>query len=455
MHTKHTAPSQINPAAENAQGSPHSPADDTRLLTAAIVVAFILAFSRWGTNLGYAPLFISDVLIAASVVHLVATSAIKGTPPKSKLLIGRPSLLFSCFFTYFIVRFVLSLGSSPLLDWVRDGMPFVYGALAFLSGYSLARSSHRARQNTLWLFKASLIVHLLWVALVSALDAGQGFDVLGPMGQAPLFHVRPDIDVAFIAVAAGLSLRSLAAGRRKIVHISVLALATFVVLGWTSTRAGQLSLLLCVLFAWIAAYVTWKHLSTRRAVLTIAAIVLGGSFMLIFPQTEVGERMMATIAPHASGAEQQASALGTQRARELTWTGVMEWTNEENLRTLFGVGFGPDFLHESGTLHYLEGTTYENVRSPHNWFVGIYARLGAVGAALVVAWVIQMLHLIVRYIRPITQNELYFACSLIFLALLPVATFGVVLEAPFGAIPFFWAAGILMAIRPQKRRHSS
>jgi O-antigen ligase len=120
---------------------------------------------------------------------------------------------------------------------------------------------------------------------------------------------------------------------------------------------------------------------------------------------------------------------------------------------MVGSGFGNDFLEESGTKAFLEGTTYNNVRSPHNWFVGIYARMGVIGLGLIAAVVVQLVFIMWRNRVRIGSDPLLSMCALIILSILPVATLGVVLEAPFGAVPFFWAAGILMTlsgpVRPQ------
>ena len=52
-------------------------------------------------------------------------------------------------------------------------------------------------------------------------------------------------------------------------------------------------------------------------------------------------------------------------------------------RTAIGVGFGRNFIEESGSRNVLEGDTYTNVRSPHNYVIGTLARLGVFGALLV------------------------------------------------------------------------
>ena len=115
---------------------------------------------------------------------------------------------------------------------------------------------------------------------------------------------------------------------------------------------------------------------------------------------------------------------------------------------MFGAGMGVDFLEESGTLHYLEGTEYTGVRSPHDYLIGSFARLGLVGVGLILAILVNLLHRMARFRRRIAEDELLMFAALTVIAMIPVASFGVVLEAPFGAVPFWWAAGLLLALAP-------
>jgi hypothetical protein len=426
---------------------------EPKLIAATVVVAFVLALSRWGTNIGVMPLFISDVLIAFAFFHMLASRGRSRPSPRKNKVIGKATPLFIAFFGYFLLRFLTSVGQWPVLDWLRDGVPFAYGILAFMSAYSIARSSERTRAATVRLFRWALTIHLLWVAAVSLTGNTDGFNVLGPFAQAPFFQIRPDIDVALMAVAAAMSLRQVLLGKRRFWNVAGLALALLVVFGTLGTRAGQISFILALAATYAFTYAASHQARGRQMLMILLAptIFVGG--LLILPLTEGGQRIVATVAPSLSEeSDSQAGALGTQRARELVWNGVIEWTQLEPARAVFGSGFGNDFLEQSGTLSYLEGTTYTGVRSPHNWFVGVYARLGVVGLALAALWVAELGRILWLRRHAVGHDDLTAIAAAVVIAILPVATFGVVLEAPFGAIPFFWAAGILMAERRPKLR---
>ncbi|WP_169748113.1 O-antigen ligase family protein [Demequina rhizosphaerae] len=349
---------------------------------------------------------------------------------------------------YVSLRVLVSLGQAEPLVWLRDSVPFLYGALALLSAYSLARADAQARARSVRFFRWALTVHMLWVASVSVAGLEAGFALPGPFASAPVLEVRPDIDVALVAIACGLNLRQAVFGQRRFWNIAGLLVGVATVFVYTGTRAGQLSLLGTLALSFAFSYAASHQAAGRRLMMVFTVPIVCAAALWLLPATTAGERLLATVLPAQSeGTAQQVSAAGTQRARELVWSGVVGWTNEENGRALLGSGFGNNFLEQSGTLHYLEGTTYSNVRSPHNWFVGVYARLGIIGITLIGAWVVQLLLILWRRRKAVGLDDLLSFSALAVFAVLPVATFGVVLEAPFGAVPFFWASGIIMAER--------
>jgi len=88
----------------------------------------------------------------------------------------------------------------------------------------------------------------------------------------------------------------------------------------------------------------------------------------------------------------------------------------------------------------------EDVRSPHNYLLNTWARLGLVGLVLILGILLTGLRLarLVAMHAPRVRDDDVFAMFLV--ASIPVAALlGVVLESPFGALPYFWALGHLSA----------
>jgi hypothetical protein len=148
-------------------------------------------------------------------------------------------------------------------------------------------------------------------------------------------------------------------------------------------------------------------------------------------------------------------AAGTVSVRKDVWEKVMAFTLHDYQRTAVGVGFGRDFIRESGSRPALEGSIYQNVRSPHNYLVGTFARLGVVGsllAALVIGLGCSLALTALR--RPSSPSVLVLA-ALVAIAVPIVAMLGVVLESPFGALPYFWAVGELARADVDRRRSTA
>ncbi|WP_123654441.1 O-antigen ligase family protein [Curtobacterium sp. ZW137] len=296
----------------------------------------------------------------------------------------------------------------------------------------------------------ALIFHLLWVATMVITKNNAGIGFTPPLfGVAP-FQLRHDFDGALIAILAGLSLRRMMLGQRPVLMLLLLAFCAAVVAGLPS-RAGFISLFLSLSVVAILTFSVIPRISNKRAlfVTAVPGVALAGLWTLV--STTPGLRLIATINPSLATNAAQINALGTRNAREQAWALVIDWTNQSATRSIFGGGFGNDFLTQSGAVQIIEGTDYTGVRSPHDYFIGVFARLGWVGVVLIALIVLRLIGVIVRSRRLIAREPILALAALIIVTILPVASFGVVLEAPFGAIPFFWAAGVLLTLRGERR----
>jgi O-antigen ligase len=417
-----------------------------KVLVGTSAVVLVFALSRWGTNIGVSPFFITDALIALGILGWFLSEKLKGSTPVTDYVPqASPTRLFTALYIYVVLRFLTSLGNGPTFDWIRDATPFLYGILAYVSARTLATSTAAARQRTVTLFWIALIFHMAWVAIAVAVGNRTGFSVSLPFLGAPPFQIRPDIDAALVSVAVGMCFRQVMRGTRRFWPFLATIVGCATVLGM-GTRAGLISLFAALGIAFAVTYASSHKLSSRRVVMVMMIPALLLVIAVVLPQTTPGQRLLATIDPMQAGTSAQVNAQGTQKARELTWSLVIDWTEENAARQILGGGFGNDFLEESGSLAYLEGSTYTGVRSPHNWFVGIYARLGLVGLSLVALVVCQIAAISFRQRVRIGRDPLLTIALLTVVTILPVATLGVVLEAPFGAVPFFWCTGVLLAL---------
>lgn len=425
----------------------------TKPLTGTLAVVLLVAATRWGSYVGYAPLFLTDVLIAAAFAGRATGNLLHGSRPLSGFTqSSRPGIVMQLFLGYVVLRFATSMQSIGTFNWIRDAAPFLYGILAFASAAAVARSTSAERARTLRLLWCALIFHLGWTSAVIL----TGLDTSGlphfPHAAVAVFTVRPDIDGAILGLTAGLLFRNVVLGRRTFQSVFGLAISVVTLLSM-GTRAGLLSMLLSLSIAFMLTFAAVGRRRARQAgmLMMIPAILIG--VVAIVPTTTVGQRLIATVDSSQTTLVTQYNARGTANARREVWLRVVDWTNESPARAAFGGGFGTDFLTDSDSIALLEGTVYTGVRSPHNWLVTSYARLGVVGAVLAVTLLVVLVGTVIRRRRQIADDDLLTMASLIVVAIIPVALVGVVLESPFGAIPFYWASGVVLALRGEERRY--
>jgi O-antigen ligase len=424
-------------------------AERPKVVVGTAAVALILAATRWGSYIGVSPLFLTDVLLACGILQWIVARSFSGPLARTSLVPrDRPGMLMNLFFAYVVLRAIIALAQNVAIsDWIRDTAPFLYASIAFISAASIARASDRARARTLRVLVGALIFHLAWATF----SIWTGFlGIPFSDGAAAVFQIRPDIDMAVLGIGAGTFLLAAFRSRRRLLPVVGVVVSLADVFSLQS-RAGLISVVASMFVAYLLFYMSTPRKSGRRLFSQMLVPIAVAILLVVLPQTGAGQRLVATINSSSAVTQQQLSAQGTEHARRLVWSQVVSWTNETPSRQLFGSGFGNDFLTQSGTVAFLEGTTYDNVRSPHNYFVGIYARMGTVGLLLAVGVVLSILMTIVRRLRLLATDGVLAMAAMIVVAILPVASLGVVLEAPFGAVPFWWAAGIILAAAPPTR----
>jgi hypothetical protein len=214
------------------------------------------------------------------------------------------------------------------------------------------------------------------------------------------------------------------------------------------SRAGLIACVIAigaVLFAWTVRVSPVPRSAMARRRRHVALVVTLLALVAVIAMSPAGQRLQESIRG------EQGVATGTVEARQTAWDAVLKYVLADAPRTAVGVGFGPNFLRDSGAEATLEGTAYENVRSPHNYVIGTVARLGVAGGLLVSTLIVSACVLALGLLRRRTDTVTVFA-GLLVLTLPVPALLGVVLESPFGAVPYFWAIGHLAMTEWAERR---
>lgn len=412
-------------------------------LAGVAAVALMLATGRWGSYLGVPgmpiPIFLTDILIGLAFIHATAGRLILGSRKTAEPYRGigvLPVLLL----VWVALRFAIDF--RPTQVALRDLVPYAYIVLAFLAARSFAVSSQGNRERTVRILEFALKFHLAWVtvALVIPSLVARLPDMSGPTGTVSIFGTRPDFDAAVLGVLAAVYMRELFRDRR-VGHPVVGFLACWSCILALGSRGGLLAALLCNLVAFAAVLKSQHvHLQRKALTLTVIPLVVAG-VLAVLPLTEAGQRLLTTFDQSAS-----TSSYDTTQARMDSWRQLWDYSVRDEERFLIGVGFGPHFMVESGALALLTGTGINDIdtRSPHNYLIGSLLRLGLVGACLIIALLVRIGMAIVRNLDRLPDDTLPFLAAMIAVAMVPAALVGVILESPFGAVPFFWSVGLLL-----------
>jgi hypothetical protein len=192
-------------------------------------------------------------------------------------------------------------------------------------------------------------------------------------------------------------------------------------------RAGGIASLLSLVYLLVSSDLNKQRnriLSRRVIYGLITAVLLGGIISSFIPDNSSLKR--SGIIPGEDSSRNYAQ--GTVNARIEAQKLVLDWTFENKLE-VFGAGPGREIVLESGAYKWLSGSV--DVRQPHNWWVSLFSRFGFFGFFY---WTF----LVFYYLGPIKRSNLMQPRIFILGAILTTSTFGVILESPFGLIPFYF-----------------
>ena len=194
------------------------------------------------------------------------------------------------------------------------------------------------------------------------------------------------------------------------------------------SRASYVGLLLIVFFEFYKNS-RKKRDSFAKILLVIFAftIMLAPVFSSFLPENSAFKRLKLTNISETKDIFANVNESGTGKARLDAQRELLNWTIRENL-LLFGSGPGREMIFESGAYRYLSGAV--EVRSPHSWVYGSLCRYGILGFLF---W-----HLMVySYLKKSSRRSFPDATILSIIAsVYVIGLFGVIIESPFGIMPF-------------------
>lgn len=427
----------------------------TAALFGISAVALLIGGTRWSSYIGVPPLFLTDVLLLFGFANLFISQLAKVRSGRGMLESerrGTPIAIPLAGAVAVYAAFRAVLGIQYGLVGIRDAMPYLYAILTVVV-YFVARSADAASmQGTFRILVWALRFHAAWFVLVMLID--QNLPATLPFVSTEnglhVFSVRGDVDTALAGVYAAMLTRNVFVGVRHRNLTLVAIVVVWLAILQTGSRAGLFGAMVATaavgLFLLFSTSVKVNYKMALVAVAPLLAIAL----ILVLPSTDIGQRVLSTFGLATSTSI--VDGAGTAEARSDAWDRLVEYNLEDSERLLFGVGFGPNFMRDSGAEYLLVGEgTDGTTRSPHNYWLGTASRLGVIGVSLFALLIATVVASGWRARHWAISEPLWLLCFMIPLSLIVPATLGVVLESPFGAVPFFWCLGVMNAISRQAR----
>ena len=378
-----------------------------------VLLGLILSLStgRWGAWIGFpsAGIFVLDIilLIALSLALLEHEISI-------------PNITFYITLLFLVFQLFRNPNSAFLIR-VRDLLPFIYFMIFYMLKSSIKNIPIISMMRGL---RFASFFSLVWNTLVS-IQLVKPF-MIRPFTGIEIFSQRPDHAgvVAGIGCLVWGSARAFdAQAKLKIMRILFPYLFVFQSL-LTTGRAGLIATILC--FSYVVFVEKESRILNRKRLFFLALFLLGILFAPIAPQLIPENSSIARLGVFSPDGKAAQTGQGTALARRNASKLILDWTVENRLQ-FYGAGPGYEILKDSGAVRWLSGSL--DVRYPHNWWVSLYSRYGLVG---IVIWTSN----IIWYWRK--TSAIKPIKSLVIAATLFVASFGVIIESPFGLWPLYF-----------------
>lgn len=408
----------------------------------------VIAGGRWITQIWLGPIPIADLVFQLLIIIYLLKMLLQ--PNRDTPLPTRSFLLhFICSVTlvWSLFRILVSIQSHEysIESVFRDSMFFIALSSipvckAILHNFGSSGSSSKIVVRNLTL--ASCIA--LLTGIVSKLFTNsEGWNLSLPFVslQSNIFSVRSDQ----LICAAGLLLINLfakiAEARYKAFFISLLLIIITLTLLLFSSRAV---LLASGLILAIGLSLILKLQQAQMRNWPIVLLFISPVFLIPLQQLPGVNRLLAGFGLVTAQVQNEAiniGAMSTQNARQEAWRLIADYWKQNSF--WFGFKPGEHVVQISGALRYLSGEI--EVRWPHNVFLSIMVRNGLIIGLLFSVLLLYILFSGLKNISRPTSDVLDFQLFAYLIGSLAVSSVGVVLESPFGYIPFTIISGMVLA----------
>lgn len=384
------------------------------------------------------PLFPAEAGLLLAAVWISVRSALRRELPYRADRLNLAVFLWLLFGT---IRVGFDLSEHGVLA-IRDFAMVYYAAFFFVAQW-LAREPH-ALQFLARSVMAATVLLLPVFALYSAFPEFFLLDLT--VRGSPLIFFKGDLIYTFLVSGSVLLFHGIQANNR----IWAWPLASVLLL---TTAAGDNRA--SIAGALVAIALLLKHGHWRYPFISALLVVLG--FLGVFAAAQMGNRWadrkieglrdrVISVVDFSGSAHYRSEESfykgDNNRFRLVWWSAVARETRDDN--PVFGLGFGYDLASNFVREYYPNSADDFSVRSPHNIMVTVFGRMGAVGLLL---WGF-LLFAIWRKTEVALRTKddsMMWGLAASPWVILTASCFGVVLEGPMGAVPFWILLGLLNA----------
>ena len=408
------------------------------------VVLTLLLCGYFVGNRGFAQIAVVQPLFVGEVGMLVIFGAMLFRYAASRELTLAPhtlTWLIACYLAFCVMRLCFDWKAYGI-DAPRDAA-ITYYATFFFAAYQLGR-----REGTFAFVDRALVWAFSLLAVVALVYNYEPdwLDLITIGGISPLFQ-KLDITATFCSIGVlFIALRSDLIRSFWLRAPLILLLAYDMML--SGSRAAIVALAGSLALTWLAA---------RRGFVAFPLVlgIFGLAGIFVFGANSSGRlagmRDQFVSIVDVSGTHVYLTDAGDEKQadndfRRALWESIFKQTVEDNA-WMVGKGFGYNFIpaFESG---YQRGS-WDTLRSAHNYFITVFGRMGVLGLGLFVAISVGVIQHGLRAAMVLRRRQRHDSQTLAYWciawAILISGTFGVVLEGPMGAIPFWSMLGFALA----------
>ena len=425
-------PREAGPATERTRRLPWW----VRMLLAYL--AAITIVGKGPTYIGVPPFFWGEITLGISLLLIAPWLWRSGFLARNRALV----MVIAVFMTVGAVE-TASDFHRWRLDALRDAAIWYYG-LFFFVGLALASREAIADRAWRWL-RVFWMISLVWntADLISNHRLSQWGPVIPWRGVPLLFNsvheAGQNLALGAVIVLCTATLRRKPIWRAFLAPIACLGLALFAIAQGRGMRVGIASGVAAVLLLALAR--RKPHFSMRLVTLTAAAVPV-----LLLASTVYSGRLLHIAHLDRFEKADPSDPVGTANWRMIWWRSLYD----QVMRTdpAFGLGFGESLHVYHPLLWHLQESFI--VRSPHNFNMTVFSRMGIVGFALWAAILALGIGGLFRRAwrgtargdpyAPDRRDELAFWVMML-VATVVNSSFGVLMEGPVLGVWFWFALG--------------